>query len=70
MGAWVAYERFCPCLLFFIFNISYFDRYRLKLNQDEIKQEVEEYLPSFSKWAGDFMHKHTSTDFPQMQLSL
>ncbi|KAF4018865.1 hypothetical protein G4228_010953 [Cervus hanglu yarkandensis] len=46
------------------------DWYRLKLNQDEIKQEVEEYLPSFSKWAGDFMHKHTSTDFPQMQLSL
>uniref|UniRef100_A0AAF6YJR7 DNA replication ATP-dependent helicase/nuclease DNA2 n=1 Tax=Bos taurus TaxID=9913 RepID=A0AAF6YJR7_BOVIN len=46
------------------------EMYRLKLNQDEIKQEVEEYLPSFSKWAGDFMHKHTSTDFPQMQLSL
>ncbi|XP_068403788.1 solute carrier family 25 member 16 isoform X2 [Eschrichtius robustus] len=46
------------------------EMYRLNLNQDEIKQEVEEYLPSFSKWAGDFMHKHTSTDFPQMQLSL
>eukprot|EP00070_Physeter_catodon_P024703 XP_023987850.1 DNA replication ATP-dependent helicase/nuclease DNA2 isoform X1 [Physeter catodon] len=46
------------------------EMYRLNLNQDEIKQEVKEYLPSFSKWAGDFMHKHTSTDFPQMQLSL
>uniref|UniRef100_A0A8C9K3A8 DNA replication ATP-dependent helicase/nuclease DNA2 n=1 Tax=Panthera tigris altaica TaxID=74533 RepID=A0A8C9K3A8_PANTA len=46
------------------------EMYRLNLNQDEIKQEVEEYLPSFSKWAGDFMHKYISTDFPQMQLSL
>ena len=61
---------FLSLVTFFIFKISYFDRYRLKLNQDEIKQEVEEYLPSFSKWARDFMHKHTSTDFPQMQLSL
>uniref|UniRef100_A0A452TPH3 DNA replication ATP-dependent helicase/nuclease n=1 Tax=Ursus maritimus TaxID=29073 RepID=A0A452TPH3_URSMA len=31
------------------------EMYRLNLNQEEIKQEVEEYLPSFSKWAGDFM---------------
>ncbi|KAF3828144.1 hypothetical protein GH733_001990, partial [Mirounga leonina] len=46
------------------------EMYRLNLNQEEIKQEVEEYLPSFSKWAGDFMHKYTSGDFPQMQLSL
>ncbi|KAF5927902.1 hypothetical protein HPG69_009268 [Diceros bicornis minor] len=46
------------------------DWYRLNLNQDEIKQDVEEYLPSFSKWAGDFMCKHTSADFPQMQFSL
>lgn len=44
------------------------EMYRLNLSQDEIKQEVEEYLPSFSKWAGDFMHQNT--DFPQMQLSL
>ncbi|XP_007938875.1 DNA replication ATP-dependent helicase/nuclease DNA2 [Orycteropus afer afer] len=44
--------------------------YRLNLNQDEIKQDVEEYLPSFSKWAGDFMNKDTSADFPLMQLSL
>ncbi|XP_077634800.1 DNA replication ATP-dependent helicase/nuclease DNA2 isoform X1 [Crocuta crocuta] len=46
------------------------EMYRLNLNQDKIKQEVEEYLPSFSKWAGDFMHKYISTDFPQIQLSL
>ncbi|KAM8956465.1 DNA replication ATP-dependent helicase/nuclease DNA2 [Lycaon pictus] len=46
------------------------EMYRLNLNQEEVKQEVEEYLPSFSKWAGDFMHKYTSSDFPKMQLSL
>ncbi|CAK7304066.1 DNA replication ATP-dependent helicase/nuclease DNA2 [Vulpes lagopus] len=46
------------------------EMYRLNLNQEEVKQEVEEYLPSFSKWAGDYMHKYTSTDFPKMQLSL
>uniref|UniRef100_A0A8C9I2I3 DNA replication ATP-dependent helicase/nuclease n=1 Tax=Piliocolobus tephrosceles TaxID=591936 RepID=A0A8C9I2I3_9PRIM len=46
------------------------EMYRLNLSQDEIKQEVEDYLPSFCKWAGDFMHKNTSTDFPQLQLSL
>uniref|UniRef100_F6ZBQ5 DNA replication ATP-dependent helicase/nuclease DNA2 n=1 Tax=Equus caballus TaxID=9796 RepID=F6ZBQ5_HORSE len=46
------------------------EMYRLNLNQDEIKQEVEDYLPSFSKWAGDFMHKYTSADLPQMQFSL
>ncbi|XP_045698077.1 DNA replication ATP-dependent helicase/nuclease DNA2 isoform X2 [Phyllostomus hastatus] len=46
------------------------EMYRLNLNQDELKQEVEEYLPSFSKWAGDFMHNCNSTGFPQMQLSL
>ncbi|XP_028682409.2 DNA replication ATP-dependent helicase/nuclease DNA2 isoform X4 [Macaca mulatta] len=46
------------------------EMYRLNLSQYEIKQEVEDYLPSFCKWAGDFMHKNASTDFPQMQLSL
>ncbi|XP_010604064.1 DNA replication ATP-dependent helicase/nuclease DNA2 isoform X4 [Fukomys damarensis] len=46
------------------------EMYRLNLSQDEIKQEAEEYLPSFSKWAGDFMHKSASADFPQIQLSL
>ncbi|XP_036885218.1 DNA replication ATP-dependent helicase/nuclease DNA2 [Sturnira hondurensis] len=46
------------------------EMYRLNLNQDEVKQEVEEYLPSFSKWAGDFMQNCNPTDVPQMQLSL
>ncbi|XP_042552487.1 DNA replication ATP-dependent helicase/nuclease DNA2 [Dipodomys spectabilis] len=46
------------------------EMYRLNLKQDEILQDIEEYLPSFSKWAGDFMHKNTSSDSPQMQLSL
>ncbi|XP_054995186.1 DNA replication ATP-dependent helicase/nuclease DNA2 [Sorex araneus] len=46
------------------------EMYCLNLNQDEIKQDVEEYLPSFSKWADDFMHKDTAADFPQMKLSL
>ncbi|KAK7806784.1 hypothetical protein U0070_026127 [Myodes glareolus] len=46
------------------------EMYRLNLSQDEIKCEVEEYLPSFSKWAEDFMHKGPPAGFPQMQLSL
>ncbi|CAH6789767.1 DNA replication ATP-dependent helicase/nuclease DNA2 [Phodopus roborovskii] len=46
------------------------EMYRLNLSPDEIKCEVEEYLPSFSKWAEDFMQKGPSTEFPQMQLSL
>ncbi|NWI92087.1 DNA2 nuclease, partial [Pitta sordida] len=31
------------------------DMYHLNLKQAEIMQEVEEYLPSFFKWAEDFM---------------
>uniref|UniRef100_A0A8C2VM03 DNA replication ATP-dependent helicase/nuclease n=2 Tax=Chinchilla lanigera TaxID=34839 RepID=A0A8C2VM03_CHILA len=46
------------------------EMYRLNLSPDEIKQEIEEYLPAFSKWARDFMHQSVSADFPQMQLSL
>nr|5EAN_A Chain A, DNA replication ATP-dependent helicase/nuclease DNA2 [Mus musculus] len=46
------------------------EMYRLNLSQDEILCEVEEYLPSFSKWAEDFMRKGPSSEFPQMQLSL
>ncbi|XP_034380410.1 DNA replication ATP-dependent helicase/nuclease DNA2 [Arvicanthis niloticus] len=46
------------------------EMYRLNLSQDEIRCEVEEYLPSFSKWAEDFMHKGSSADSPQLQLSL
>ncbi|XP_021061522.1 DNA replication ATP-dependent helicase/nuclease DNA2 [Mus pahari] len=46
------------------------EMYRLNLSQDEVICDVEEYLPSFSKWAEDFMPKGPSADFPQMQLSL
>ncbi|XP_040588189.1 DNA replication ATP-dependent helicase/nuclease DNA2 [Mesocricetus auratus] len=46
------------------------EMYRLNLSPDEIKCEVEEYLPSFSKWAEDFMRKGPPSGFPQMQLSL
>ncbi|EDL97369.1 rCG60675 [Rattus norvegicus] len=46
------------------------EMYRLNLSQDEVRCEVEEYLPSFSKWADEFMHKGTKAEFPQMHLSL
>ncbi|KAH0517040.1 DNA replication ATP-dependent helicase/nuclease DNA2 [Microtus ochrogaster] len=46
------------------------EMYRLNLSQDEIECEVVEYLPSFSKWAEDFLHKGPPAEFPQMQLSL
>uniref|UniRef100_A0A8C6RPT2 DNA replication ATP-dependent helicase/nuclease n=1 Tax=Nannospalax galili TaxID=1026970 RepID=A0A8C6RPT2_NANGA len=45
------------------------EMYRLNLSQDEVKQEVGEYLPSLSKWAEDFMHG-TAAAIPRMQLSL
>uniref|UniRef100_A0A2K5M5F7 DNA replication ATP-dependent helicase/nuclease DNA2 n=1 Tax=Cercocebus atys TaxID=9531 RepID=A0A2K5M5F7_CERAT len=68
-----AQKMLCKTLLFKRIQEYYRhlkEMYRLNLSQDEIKQEVEDYLPSFCKWAGDFMHKNASTDFPQMQLSL
>ncbi|XP_052600809.1 DNA replication ATP-dependent helicase/nuclease DNA2 [Peromyscus californicus insignis] len=46
------------------------EMYRLNLSPDEVRCEVEEYLPSFSKWAEDFMRKGPPAEFPQMQLSL
>ncbi|XP_072484885.1 DNA replication ATP-dependent helicase/nuclease DNA2 isoform X1 [Notamacropus eugenii] len=44
------------------------EMYHLNLKQDEFKQEIEDYLPSFSKWAEDFMHKPTSVDVPKTPL--
>ncbi|XP_027696330.1 DNA replication ATP-dependent helicase/nuclease DNA2 isoform X2 [Vombatus ursinus] len=41
------------------------EMYHLNLKQGEFKQEIEDYLPSFSKWAEDFMHKPTSVDLPK-----
>lgn len=46
------------------------EMYRLHLSPDEVRCEAEEYLPSFSKWAEDFMRKGSPAEFPQMQLSL
>uniref|UniRef100_G3W9L7 DNA replication ATP-dependent helicase/nuclease n=1 Tax=Sarcophilus harrisii TaxID=9305 RepID=G3W9L7_SARHA len=45
------------------------EMYHLKLKQDEFQQEIEDYLPSFSKWAEDFMHKPMAVDFPKMPLT-
>ncbi|XP_060051356.1 DNA replication ATP-dependent helicase/nuclease DNA2 isoform X1 [Erinaceus europaeus] len=46
------------------------EMYRLNMNQDEVRQEVDEYLPSLAKWAADFMHKCPSDESPPLQLSL
>ncbi|XP_051008450.1 DNA replication ATP-dependent helicase/nuclease DNA2 [Acomys russatus] len=46
------------------------EMYRLNVSQDEIKCDVEEYLPSFSKWAEDFMSRGPTSRLPQVQLSL
>ncbi|XP_068927588.1 DNA replication ATP-dependent helicase/nuclease DNA2 [Petaurus breviceps papuanus] len=45
------------------------EMYHLNLKQDEFKQEIEDYLPSLSKWAEDFMHKPTSVDLPKTALT-
>ncbi|XP_038600143.1 DNA replication ATP-dependent helicase/nuclease DNA2 isoform X1 [Tachyglossus aculeatus] len=46
------------------------EMYRLNMNQAEIKEEIEEYLPSFSKWAENFMNKSSPANLPNIQLSL
>ncbi|XP_029465534.1 LOW QUALITY PROTEIN: DNA replication ATP-dependent helicase/nuclease DNA2 [Rhinatrema bivittatum] len=46
------------------------DMYEFNLNQDEIKQEVEEYLPSFTKWANYFLHKSPPVHQQEVQLKL
>uniref|UniRef100_A0A8B9SDU7 DNA replication ATP-dependent helicase/nuclease DNA2 n=1 Tax=Apteryx owenii TaxID=8824 RepID=A0A8B9SDU7_APTOW len=46
-----------------------FFRYLLNLKQKEIMQEVEEYLPSFLKWAEDFMHNPANQNKMQLKLS-
>ncbi|XP_051829823.1 DNA replication ATP-dependent helicase/nuclease DNA2 [Antechinus flavipes] len=45
------------------------EMYHLKLKQDEFQQEIEDYLPSFSKWAEDFMRTPMAVDFPKMPLT-
>nr|XP_006125342.1 DNA replication ATP-dependent helicase/nuclease DNA2 [Pelodiscus sinensis] len=46
------------------------EMYFLNLQQEEIIQEVQEYFPSISKWAEDFMNKHSKADQNKMQLKL
>ncbi|XP_063817674.1 DNA replication ATP-dependent helicase/nuclease DNA2 isoform X2 [Pseudophryne corroboree] len=43
------------------------EMYQLNLNQTDVLQEVEEYLPSFEKWASDFM---TPANQRQVMLNL
>ncbi|PKU30560.1 hypothetical protein llap_19136 [Limosa lapponica baueri] len=45
------------------------EMYYLNLKQTEIMQEVEEYLPSFFKWAEDFMHSPANQNKMQLKLS-
>ncbi|KFZ46581.1 DNA replication ATP-dependent helicase/nuclease DNA2, partial [Antrostomus carolinensis] len=45
------------------------EMYHLNLKQTEIMQEVEEYLPSFFKWAEDFMHNPANQNKMQLKLS-
>uniref|UniRef100_A0A671QYF2 DNA replication ATP-dependent helicase/nuclease n=1 Tax=Sinocyclocheilus anshuiensis TaxID=1608454 RepID=A0A671QYF2_9TELE len=52
----------CACLLLTLF------RYSLKLTQADMKQEVEEYLPSLSEWSKHYLH--TSPQAGQKQLAL
>ncbi|KAM7169891.1 DNA replication ATP-dependent helicase/nuclease DNA2 isoform 1-T1 [Macrochelys suwanniensis] len=46
------------------------EMYYLNLKQEEVMQEIEEYLPSISKWAEDFMHKPSQANHTKMQLKL
>ncbi|XP_037256405.1 DNA replication ATP-dependent helicase/nuclease DNA2 isoform X1 [Falco biarmicus] len=45
------------------------EMYHLNLKQREIMQEVEEYLPSFFKWADDFMYNPANQIKMQLKLS-
>uniref|UniRef100_A0A8C3Y032 DNA replication ATP-dependent helicase/nuclease n=1 Tax=Catharus ustulatus TaxID=91951 RepID=A0A8C3Y032_CATUS len=45
------------------------EMYQLNLKQAQIMQEVEEYLPSFFKWAEDFMHNPANQNKMQLKLS-
>uniref|UniRef100_A0A8C8AGL0 DNA replication ATP-dependent helicase/nuclease n=1 Tax=Otus sunia TaxID=257818 RepID=A0A8C8AGL0_9STRI len=44
-------------------------KYHLNLKPMEIMQEVEEYLPSFFKWAEDFLHNPANQNKMQLKLS-
>uniref|UniRef100_A0A8D0BQQ7 DNA replication ATP-dependent helicase/nuclease n=1 Tax=Salvator merianae TaxID=96440 RepID=A0A8D0BQQ7_SALMN len=44
--------------------------YQLHLKQHDIIQEIEEYFPSFIKWAEDFMYKENQENQHNLQLKL
>nr|XP_033798157.1 DNA replication ATP-dependent helicase/nuclease DNA2 isoform X1 [Geotrypetes seraphini] len=45
------------------------EMYELNVNQIKIMQEIEEYLPSFTKWASSFLHKsHVCQQDMQLKL--
>uniref|UniRef100_A0A8U8B8U9 DNA replication ATP-dependent helicase/nuclease DNA2 n=1 Tax=Geospiza parvula TaxID=87175 RepID=A0A8U8B8U9_GEOPR len=45
------------------------EMYLLNMKQAQIMQEIEEYLPSFFKWAEDFMHNPANQNKMQLKLS-
>uniref|UniRef100_A0A8C5JC91 DNA replication ATP-dependent helicase/nuclease DNA2 n=1 Tax=Junco hyemalis TaxID=40217 RepID=A0A8C5JC91_JUNHY len=45
------------------------EMYLLNVKQAQIMQEIEEYLPSFFKWAEDFMHNPANQNKMQLKLS-
>ncbi|KAI1231636.1 hypothetical protein IHE44_0007713, partial [Lamprotornis superbus] len=45
------------------------EMYHLNLKQAQVMQEIEEYLPSFFKWAEDFMHNPANQNKMQLKLS-
>lgn len=49
-------------------GMALFFRYQLNLKQAEIMHEVEEYLPSFFKWAEDFMRNPGNQNKMQLKL--
>ncbi|KAJ7324266.1 hypothetical protein JRQ81_017286 [Phrynocephalus forsythii] len=44
--------------------------YQLSLKQNDIMQEIQEYFPSFVKWAKDFLYIPNQATRPNMQLKL
>uniref|UniRef100_A0ABM5G0X0 DNA replication ATP-dependent helicase/nuclease n=1 Tax=Pogona vitticeps TaxID=103695 RepID=A0ABM5G0X0_9SAUR len=44
--------------------------YQLNLKQNDIMQEIQEYFPSFGKWAENFMYKPDQATQPNLKLKL
>ncbi|XP_051504000.1 LOW QUALITY PROTEIN: DNA replication ATP-dependent helicase/nuclease DNA2 [Myxocyprinus asiaticus] len=44
--------------------------YSLNLTQDDMRQEVEQYLPSLSEWAKDYLHTSPQAGHKQLSLKL